>query len=183
MLWVEQNWHIIERSVENPIKGDRWWTQAEDPWQFLAAALELRRILHSPNPSEFLSGLTIHQDGSCNGLQHYAALGRDFEGGRSVNLTPSSKPQDVYSRVLGFVNRRVEADAANGDPLAMLIRGKINRKTIKQTVMTSVYGVTLIGSRDQIRRQLEMRDDIDFGVPKEEQHRVWHLMFVLYCHP
>lgn len=31
----------------------------------------------------------------------------------------------------------------------------VTRKTIKQTVMTSVYGVTLIGARDQIERQLK----------------------------
>jgi DNA-directed RNA polymerase len=31
----------------------------------------------------------IHQDGSCNGLQHYAALGRDIEGANQVNLAPT----------------------------------------------------------------------------------------------
>jgi len=31
----------------------------------------------------------------------------------------------------------------------------VNRKVIKQTVMTSVYGVTLIGARDQIKKQLK----------------------------
>lgn len=35
-------------------------------------------------------------DGSCNGLQHYAALGRDEAGGAAVNLLPSDAPQDVY---------------------------------------------------------------------------------------
>lgn len=39
------------------------------------------------------------QDGSCNGLQHYAALGRDLIGATSVNLMPCSVPQDVYSVV------------------------------------------------------------------------------------
>jgi DNA-directed RNA polymerase len=33
-----------------------------------------------------VSHLHIHQDGSCNGLQHYAALGRDIEGAYQVNL-------------------------------------------------------------------------------------------------
>jgi DNA-directed RNA polymerase len=31
--------------------------------------------------------------------------------------------------------------------VAESLKGKINRKTIKQTVMTSVYGVTFIGAR------------------------------------
>lgn len=43
------------------------------------------------------------QDGSCNGLQHYAALGRDSVGAASVNLLPSDVPQDVYSGVAAQV--------------------------------------------------------------------------------
>lgn len=45
------------------------------------------------------------QDGSCNGLQHYAALGRDQEGAQSVNLWPYELPQDVYSDVCELVSR------------------------------------------------------------------------------
>lgn len=36
------------------------------------------------------------QDGSCNGLQHYAALGLDLPGGTAVNLAPADKPQVRY---------------------------------------------------------------------------------------
>jgi DNA-directed RNA polymerase len=39
----------------------------------------------------------VHQDGSCNGLQHYAALGRDEAGGEQVNLMPRERPGDVYT--------------------------------------------------------------------------------------
>jgi DNA-directed RNA polymerase, mitochondrial len=39
---------------------------------------------NSGNPEEYMSSLPIHQDGSCNGLQHYAALGRDAAGGEQV---------------------------------------------------------------------------------------------------
>jgi DNA-directed RNA polymerase len=38
--------------------------------------------------------------------------------------------------------------------LARKLPDNIKRKTIKQTVMTSVYGVTFIGAREQIYRQL-----------------------------
>ena len=44
------------------------------------------------------------QDGSCNGLQHYAALGRDKAGAQSVNLWPYDRPQDVYSDVCDLVS-------------------------------------------------------------------------------
>ena len=51
----------------------------------------------------YVCNLPVHQDGSCNGLQHYAALGRDALGGAAVNLTPSEQPQDVYTGVLRAV--------------------------------------------------------------------------------
>jgi DNA-directed RNA polymerase len=35
------------------------------------------------------------------------------------------------------------------------LKGNVNRKVIKQTVMTSVYGVTFIGARKQIQKQLK----------------------------
>ena len=43
-----------------------------------------------------VSSLPIHQDGSCNGLQHYASLGRDKLGATYVNVVPGSAPQDIY---------------------------------------------------------------------------------------
>lgn len=53
-----------------------------------------------------LMGTPCGQDGSCNGLQHYAALGRDSAGAASVNLMPSDLPQDVYREVATQVGAR-----------------------------------------------------------------------------
>lgn len=36
----------------------------------------------------------------------------------------------------------------------------MDRKLVKQTVMTSVYGVTYIGARDQIKKRLKERGAI-----------------------
>lgn len=76
----------------------RWWAGAEKPWQCLAACIEVRDALASGNPEAFRSRLPVQMDGSCNGLQHYAALGRDSTGGAAVNLRPATRPQ-----VLSFV--------------------------------------------------------------------------------
>ena len=35
-----------------------------------------------------------------------------------------------------------------------LVSFQVDRKLVKQTVMTSVYGVTYIGAREQIKRRL-----------------------------
>ena len=48
-------------------------------------------------------------------------------------------------------------DAA-GYKIAKELEGKVTRKVVKQTVMTIVYGVTFIGGRLQIERQLKDLD-------------------------
>jgi DNA-directed RNA polymerase len=141
--------------------------------------------LYSGNPEEYKSRFPVHQDGSCNGLQHYAALGRDHPGAISVNLVPGEKPGDVNSAVLDIVLSKLDADAAlPDDPIgiaidesdkelnekrkkrdfARLLKGHVNRKVIKQTVMTSVYGVTNIGAKNQVRARLM---EIFFPNPNE----------------
>ena len=46
-------------------------------------------------------------------------------------------------------------DAAEDHEIAKELEGKVTRKVVKQTVMTIVYGVTFIGGRLQIERQLK----------------------------
>lgn len=48
-----------------------------------------------------------------------------------------------------------QRDAAAGVSAARLLQGCITRKVIKQTVMTTSYGVTAYGAREQIGRQLK----------------------------
>lgn len=126
--------------------------------------MELRSALESPDPYSFESNFPVHQDGTCNGLQHYAALGGDSQGANQVNLGAAERPSDVYTYVAMMVQEKVKTDAANKDKYAMMLDGKITRKVVKQTVMTTVYGVTFIGAREQIERQLRDRKD----VPEEE---------------
>ncbi|KAG5437468.1 hypothetical protein PCANB_000896 [Pneumocystis canis] len=158
-----ENLKNIFDSADNPLKGSRWWLKSDDPWQTLAACFELTAALRSPDPYKFKSRLPVHQDGTCNGLQHYAALGGDILGARQVNLEPSNRPYDVYTRVAELVNEQVQKDAKEGNHLAILLKDKITRKIVKQTVMTNVYGVTYVGARNQILNQLK---DID-NLPKE----------------
>lgn len=149
--------HLAEiyDSANNPLDGKRWWLQAEDPWQCLSACIELQSALNEPDPRRFISHLPIHQDGSCNGLQHYAALGGDAIGARQVNLDPGDRPSDLYSAVADSVRESVLEDAQDGNELAICLKTYINRKVVKQTVMTNVYGVTFIGAKIQVERQLE----------------------------
>lgn len=96
--------------------------------------------MRSPDPTAYLSSLPVHQDGTCNGMQHYAALGGDSQGAKAVNLEGGDKPADVYTHIADLVNLIVNRDAEAGKSLAIAARGKVLRKVVKQTVMTTVYG-------------------------------------------
>ncbi|CAK6955249.1 DNA-directed RNA polymerase%2C mitochondrial [Scomber scombrus] len=150
-------------SANNPLNGKKWWMNADEPWQALACCMEIADAVRSPDPTQFISHFPVHQDGSCNGLQHYAALGRDVIGATSVNLMPCDEPQDVYSGVAQQVEEFRARDAENGQKIAQVLEGFISRKVVKQTVMTVVYGVTRYGGRLQIEKRLKEIDEF----PKE----------------
>ncbi|KAJ3336444.1 DNA-directed RNA polymerase [Gonapodya sp. JEL0774] len=154
--WVDENWDEILDSAKNPLEGRRWWTKADAPFQCLAACKEIVAASEHPNGAEaYCCGLPVQLDGSCNGLQHYAALGGDSIGAKEVNLMPGQQPGDVYTGVAKIVSRLVEDDATAGIEVAKIARGKVNRALVKQTVMTQSYGVTFIGAREQINNRLK----------------------------
>ena len=165
--YVEDRIDDLIDSAENPLDGNQWWLEADNPWQALGAIKEVYAVLRFGQKNNgivdnFLTGLPVHQDGSCNGLQHYAALGRDYHGAMAVNLIPSEKPQDVYSKVLDIVLRTVNEDQENEeDPekqyLAQKLYGIIDRKVVKQTVMTSVWVLPSLGLENKLVIESEKR--------------------------
>ncbi|KAJ3112207.1 DNA-directed RNA polymerase [Phlyctochytrium bullatum] len=167
-------------SADNPLKGRRWWLKAEDPWQLLATCFELTDALRSPKPEEFLSRIPIHQDGTCNGLQHYAALGGDIEGARQVNLLPSAKPSDVYSAVADTVAKRVDALAESGCAISQKLKGRITRKLVKQTVMTNTYGVTFVGARKQVTSRMREQPDLYPFTDEERSQCALHVTRLIF---
>ncbi|KAI9092039.1 hypothetical protein K1719_027974 [Acacia pycnantha] len=167
ITFVENHLDDIFDSADRPLEGRRWWLEAEDPFQCLAACINLSKALRCHSPETTISHMPVHQDGSCNGLQHYAALGRDKLGASAVNLVGGDRPADVYSGIAARVLEIMKMDSEKDPetyPNALLARRLINqvdRKLVKQTVMTSVYGVTYIGARDQIKRRLKERNAIE----------------------
>ncbi|KAL2918113.1 DNA-directed RNA polymerase [Polyrhizophydium stewartii] len=154
----------IADSAARPLEGRRWWLTGAKPWQLLAACMELHAAINSGDAAAYESTLPVHQDGSCNGLQHYAALGRDEPGGREVNLVPSDVPRDVYMRVADSMRETVREHAFGpmNNREAYLMHDSISRKLVKQTVMTHTYGVTVAGARAQIGERIgELQADPD----------------------
>lgn len=155
--WARDHEHAIRMAAKDPLSTD-WWHGAEDPWQFLAACIAL-------NDPEHAARLPVGRDGSCNGLQHYAALGRDAEGAAWVNMMPADRPRDVYTRVAEATR---DILARTDDDRARLLLPLIDRKVVKQPVMTrGAYGATPIGITGQIATQLEEK-----GIDREQVYKL-----------
>eukprot|EP00760_Papus_ankaliazontas_P036149 PhM_4_TR8224/c0_g1_i1/m.5814/K10908/POLRMT, RPO41; DNA-directed RNA polymerase, mitochondrial len=171
--YIDNHVTDVVQSAEDPLGGDRWWQEGDEPVQALLACNELANALkYSQGAENFPSTVPVHVDGSCNGLQHYSAIGRDEYGGRLVNLVPSERPQDVYNGILNEVINAVKRDAAADNEVALRCLGTGNgvdknhlrRKTIKRAVMTQVYGVTYYGMSEMIRQELQNQN---------QSHQLW----------
>ena len=63
-------------------------------------------------------------------------------------MADSERPGDVYTAILKLVIAEIENERDSQLlEVAEGLKGNVTRKVIKQTVMTSVYGVTFIGAR------------------------------------
>lgn len=87
--------------AENPLDTMDFWTKAGEPWGFLAACFEVRKVLNNDGTikSGATTNLPIAKDGSCNALQYCAALTRDEVLAKEVNLVNAEVPGDVYRLV------------------------------------------------------------------------------------
>lgn len=162
VAWTDLKMPEIARCAENPY-DNRWWSEADKSWQFLASCFEMARASVGA-----LSSLPVQVDGSCNGLQHLSALGRDEYGGLLVNLIPSDRPQDVYQEIANRVEEHVKCDTRNMNqaapghnsgmpesgnvPACVAWLGRVTRKLAKRPTMTIVYGLTKGGMQRQLLR-------------------------------
>lgn len=151
--WTVENQEKILASAKDPF-SNRWWTEADNPFLFLAFCFEWQGYVEQGESYE--SSLPVSMDGSCNGLQNFSAMLRDEVGGAAVNLVPSSTPNDVYGLVASKVSAIVDKDP---DERAVWWRGRVTRSICKRPVMTLPYGVTKIGMVEQILEELVKKRD------------------------
>lgn len=134
--WVADREEQILYSAECPL-GDLWWTEADEPWRFLAFCFDYAGFLREGYG--YVSALPCSSDGTCNGLQHFSAMLRDPVGGAAVNLVPGDKPSDIYQRVADRVIEKLREDQDNWQSRGWIDFG-INRKITKRPVMVLPYG-------------------------------------------
>lgn len=158
-----QHWGLVE-NIDNIVEcaedpyGNRWWTEADKPWQFLAWCFEVRKLCATQDPLQFVSHLPIAMDGSNNGLQIYSIALRDQIGARATNCTPAEvneEPRDAYQEVADAASQKLRDYAESGADLKKRRWARrvldfckrqglegLPRAATKRPVMTQPYGAT-----------------------------------------
>lgn len=155
--WTEQNWPDIERALDCPEDHPEVFGK-DAPWCMFTAAWEYREAMRSGNPLTYKTGIPVHMDATCSGLQHFSALLRDPIGAAYVNLvdqTMCGPKQDIYGGVAAVALRMMERDLHGDNEVLKKIaqwcmETGIPRSLAKKPVMTYVYGATLGGTADHV---------------------------------
>jgi DNA-directed RNA polymerase len=139
------------------------WVNTDKPFCTLAAIFEMADI-YNLGASVAINRIAIARDGSCNGLQHYAAILRDREGAEATNVTYTGGVADIYSKVGVVAGDRVRActNAEFADVRAAWLEhigpAGLARKLAKKPVMTLPYGSTQRSCTDSILDYLAVLD-------------------------
>jgi len=141
--WVNKNHDFLSLVANDPEGTISEWSSAEEPWCFIAAAIEYYECVIKGTKKT--SGLPCSVDATCSGLQHLSALALDRTAAEMVNVVPTDKPSDGY---------KIVAEKAK-EILPEHLHDHITRKVTKRTVMTTPYGVTENSARDYIRQELK----------------------------
>lgn len=165
--WVNENMDMFRKINDDPYEHRKLWVsdkKKKNPsFQRLAAVFDLCR-------TDGMTQIPVQMDGSCNGVQHWAALMRDEVLAKKVNLIHTVTPEDLYQYTADMMSESMDAvkdeDSNKGRWATRFIQHwgeKIDRSVCKRAVMTDPYGVTFYG----IRRYCKTEGHLDW-VGKEE---------------
>lgn len=159
--YVHDNRETISRCVSDPY-ANREWTKWDEPWKGLLTAREW--VAAQADREGYASRVPVTLDGTCNGFQHYAALGLDPTTAKYTNLLYADRPDSLYSHVISAATL-VNEEHCNTSPVRLPCgtlnpchcwKGEITKPLVKQPTMTTVYGVTPTGKLQQIFNNVDL---------------------------
>jgi DNA-directed RNA polymerase len=163
--WFDTTWvPVIKGKGKFDPFDHKIWIDYDSPLQFLQVLWEIQGAINSPDPTKFMSSVSVNIDGSQNGIQHLSALMRDEIGGKSVNLVDAELPADLYMDVADKVKEIIEEDYKDdpnatdklGNPAPPVLwkpifeSKKRRRGIVKRPVLAYPYGVTIRGMHDSL---------------------------------
>ena len=158
--WFSTNSDMMLQVAEHPLDNLAWLAEADKPFQVYAAICDYARWIKDP---ECIIHARVNKDGACNGLQHFSAMLKDGDVGKSVNLTPSTSsdtPMSIYKVVADETQSILEDRASSGDARAQIWlsfwknyteAGVVDYKCMKRPVMTLPYSATMYSRMQYIK--------------------------------
>ncbi|MEO9300016.1 DNA-directed RNA polymerase, partial [Devosia alba] len=150
------------RSVTQSPFDSEAFKNADSPWCFLAACIDLVAALDSDSPELYCSSVPVAMDATNSGSQHYSAMLRDPIGGRLTNLfwEGNAEKADMYMDVKERTDSKVIMDLTDPEHVVQATywrENPITRSMSKKPCMTYVYSATvrscseyiLLGAKDE----------------------------------
>lgn len=172
--WVDANLDVLYAFVESPFDSDAF-READSPWCFLAATIELVNALRSPSPESYVSHTPVAMDATNSGGQHFSALLRDPVGGKLTNLfwTGNAEKADLYMDVKQRTDSKVIMDLSSLDTVVQAQfwrENEITRSMTKRPSMTYFYSATIRSCSEYIVQGAQ-----DEGYEGTDEYSLWAL--------
>lgn len=176
-MWTTNNYEFIYRLVKSPFDHLDFWKNADAPWCFMAACIELVDAIESGQPEQYISHCIVSMDATNSGGQHYSALLCDPMGAKVCNLVNSGtgKKADLYQEVADLTNRKINRDYVSkidylGKGIHYFATNNVTRKMAKRPTMTYFYSATLESAKNYIYEEMLDSD----AKPKDNPMKICH---------
>jgi DNA-directed RNA polymerase, mitochondrial len=157
--WVLDHEDLLRQIAAAPLDNVKLWCDSpKKAWQRLAFCFEYVAALDcTKGPEAYASSLPASIDGTCNGLQHFAALMRDSDSAVNVNVASGETREDIYQIAADSVVKMLQRESRRDfkRTAKKWLKTGVNRQTVKQVVMTVPYSVTDYGAAEQVQDYLE----------------------------
>lgn len=145
--WTKKRSDDICRAAADPV-AFTWWRDADCPLQFLQACREWRS--YCDDRVGFRAHVPVHLDGSCNGGQHLAAMGRSAAMAKAVNITAGPR-SDLYQLAADALHAAIKADDKLSPDVREMFAGGVPRAAVKPIVMNLPYGLSYPTATEYLR--------------------------------
>ena len=142
--------HMMDEwmAIANDPINNKEWQSVDDPFNFLAAILEIKAANEFDGPiEEFESNLMVGWDCTNSGLQILSALTRDRVGASQCNLLDTNKRSDFYM----FVADKVWADAILS-PNEHQVKFSKNKMSVLRDLNRDIYNAVVDKDEDAEER-------------------------------
>lgn len=179
IAWTHANEDLFRRIAADPFASTEWAVtsgphKVDKPWVALAAIFDWVDYLDTGEGH--LSHIPVSLDGTCNGIQHLAAMTRDAGLGDHVNLLPAESPRDIYKHVAVLVQALLEQAEQDGGLSSEhasfwlnLCGRNVPRSLTKRQVMVLPYGGTRDSYFTYTRKWLDDNDPTSTASMEQEE--------------